>query len=433
MHCKRGPTAPTSPNDDPRNPNPNEAKQKARKPRTRVLQQAVQRGQTHTILFPWTHPPSSLKNREQRALHLFVLRLARLPHVAARAIIMAPLPLPSSASATTTSGSQPPPQPQAQQQRHRASDTFALAVTRQAVAQAALAVGCKHTYPSVLDALTDLVRDYIVAVGTEAQAKAESGGRTRVTLLDVLAALEEPQQEAGRDRYELDWRALRGFAFRGDVTQLDRPEAFQWYQPFHTHIPPFPVRSSSSGTGAAANDTRKQALPVEEGGEVNGSAGGGSGAGNGAGAAASGEGEGFRPPYVPSFLPAFPPQHTFRKTGLKASSKTEDPVAIQRHRIATKQLILKAIARQKTASGKGPADCGKAGGDDEEDMEVVAPSSSPSPSVPKRATRGRPLPNEEEEEEDEDLLFSSAAQESRPVATASEVIASEPKQGGSAR
>jgi len=344
---------------------------------------------------------------------------------------MAPLPLPSSASATTTSGFQPPPQPQAQQQCHRgAADTFALAVTRQAVAQAALAVGCKHTYPSVLDALTDLVRDYIVAVGTEAQAKAESGGRTRVTLLDVLAALEEPQQEAGRDRYELDWRALRGFAFRGDVTQLDRPEAFQWYQPFHTHIPPFPVRSSSSGTGAASSGSRKRALPVEEGGEVNGSGR----AGNGAGAAASGEGGGFRPPYVPNFLPAFPPQHTFRKTGLKASSKTEDPVAIQRHRIATKQLIIKAIARQKTASGKGTADSGKAGGYDEEDMEVVAPSSSSSPSVPKRATRGRPLPNEEkEEEEDEDLLFSSTAQESRPVATASEALASEPKQGGSAR
>jgi hypothetical protein len=291
------------------------------------------------------------------------------------------------------------------------------------VAQAALAVGCKHTYPSVLDALTDLVRDYIVAVGTEAQAKAESGGRTRVTLLDVLAALEEPQQEAGRDRYELDWRALRGFAFRGDVTQLDRPEAFQWYQPFHTHIPPFPVRSSSSGTGTASTGSRKRALPAEEGGEV-----------NGAGAAASGEGGGMRPPYVPSFLPAFPPQHTFRKTGLKASSKTEDPVAIQRHRIATKQLILKAIARQKTASsGKGTEDSGKAGGDEEEDMEVVAPSASSSPSVvPRRATRGHPLPDNNEEEEDEDL-FSSAAQESRPVATAAEALGSEPKQGGSAR
>jgi hypothetical protein len=249
-----------------------------------------------------------------------------------------------------------------------------------------------------------LVRDYIVAVGTEAQAKAESGGRTRVTLLDVLAALEEPQQEAGRDRYELDWRALRGFAFRGDVTQLDRPEAFQWYQPFHTHIPPFPVRSTSSGTGTASNGSRKRTLPAEEGEEVNGS----SGAGNGAGAAASGGGGGMRPPYVPSFLPAFPPQHTFRKTGLKASAKTEDPVAIQRHRIATKQLILKAIARQKTASGKGTAGSGKAGGDEEEDIEVVV-SSSP--------------------EEDEDILFSSAAQESRPVATASEALASEPKQG----
>ena len=136
-------------------------------------------------------------------------------------------------------------QQQHQQQHSRGlADKFASSVTRQAVAQAALAVGCKHTHTSVLDALTDLVRDYIMAVGVEAQAKAEAGGRTRVTILDVLAALEGPQQEGGRDRYELDWRSLRNFAFRGDVTQLDRPEAFQWYQPFHTHIPPFPVPSN---------------------------------------------------------------------------------------------------------------------------------------------------------------------------------------------
>jgi hypothetical protein len=269
-----------------------------------------------------------------------------------------------------------------------------------------------------------LVRDFIVAVGTEAQTKAESGGRTRVTLLDVLAALEEPQQEAGRDRYELDWRALRGFAFRGDVTQLDQPEAFQWYQPFHTHIPPFPVRSGSSGTGVAPNDGLRRALPVEEDREVMCPSGGG--VKNGAGAAASGEGRGMRPPYVPSFLPAFPPQHTFCKTGLKASSKTEDPVAIQRHRIATKQLILKAIARQKTTSVKGTANSGKAERDEVEETEVVVSLSSSSQSVPKPVTHDCPLPSKDEEA-DENLLFSSDAQESRPVATALEAFASESK------
>ena len=227
------------------------------------------------------------------------------------------------------------------------ADKFALAVTRQAVAQAALAVGCKHVYPSVLDALTDLVRDYIVAVGVEAQAKAEAGGRTRVTLLDVLAALEEPQQEGGRDRYELDWRALRGFAFRGDMAQLDWPEAFQWYQPFHTHIPPFPVPSTSSSSSLGNRKRLRSAAPGEE--EEEGGPGGASPRADGAS-----EEEGQRPPYVPRFLPAFPPVHTFRKTGLKAAAKTEDPAAIQRHRLATKQLIAKAIGsvsnRQRTAT-----------------------------------------------------------------------------------
>ncbi|GAB5030493.1 transcription initiation factor tfiid subunit 8-like [Nannochloropsis oceanica] len=336
------------------------------------------------------------------------------------------LPIPSAVTATSTSCSHLPLQPQAQRQRQRgAADTFALAVTRQAVAQAALAVGCKHTYPSVLDALTDMVRDFIIALGTEAQTKAESGGRTRVTLLDVLAALDEPQQETGRDRYELDWRALRGFAFRGDLTQLDQPEAFQWYQPFHTHIPPFPVCSGSSGSGIAPSDGLERALPVEGGGEVMCS----SGAENGAGAAASGEEGRMWPPYVPSFLPAFPPQHTFRKTSLKASSKMEDPVAIQRHRIATKQLILKAIARQKTTSGKSTTCSGIVERDEAKKTEVLgslSSSVSSSHAVPKRATCDRPLPNKDEEA-DEDLLFSSDAQDSRPVATALEVFTAESK------
>lgn len=238
------------------------------------------------------------------------------------------------------------------------ADTFALAVTRQAVAQAALAVGCKETYPSVLDALTDLVRDYIVAVGVEAQSKAEAGGRTRATLLDVLAALEVPQQENARDRYEMDWRALRGFAFQGDESQLDRPEAFQWYQPFHTHIPPFPVHSRIYVENCRRS--RKRALPLDRSSDVDSP-----GRETDEREEVSGGRSAYpRPAFVPSFLPPFPPEHTFRKTAVKASTKLDDPVAIQRHRIATKQLVLKTIARQNIASvnpkGEKEGNCAKA-------------------------------------------------------------------------
>jgi histone H3/H4 len=308
----------------------------------------------------------------------------------------------------------PVPVPPPHMQQQGAPELFARAVSRQAVAQITLAVGCKHSYTSVLDALTDLVQDFVQTVAMAAQAKAESGGRTQVSMLDVVAALEEtPQQHGGRDRYELDWRALRGFAFRDvALAQADRPEAFQWYQPFHTHIPPFPVPAAAG---------RKRARPP-------------------AGAAEEdGEGQRRRPAYVPSFLPPFPAEHTFRKTGIRATAKTEDPAAIQQHRIATKQLILKAMQRATgaaaAASSAGPAE-GEEEGTDPADADSVvslpeaAASLFATAAPPSRgnggrrgaavkkgaAAAGRRI-EEAGMEEDEDL-FSADAQPFKPVASA---------------
>lgn len=273
-------------------------------------------------------------------------------------------------------------------QQRGAADLFARAVTRQAVAQAALAVGCKHAYSSVLDALTDLVQDFVQTVGLASQAKANAGGRTLVSTLDVVAALEEPPQLEGRDRYELDWRALRGFAFR-DVTQPDRPEAFQWYQPFHTHIPPFPVPAGVVGRKRAWADEAGEAGEADEG------------EGEDEGAQPQRRRQRRRPVYVPSFLPAFPPEHTFRKTGIKATAKTEDPAAIQQHRIATKQLILKAMQRA-TAGSAVPA-------------AAAAPSSASAATTVRRGRSAGPVDEEDEEDAGSVVSLPEAAVAALPV------------------
>ncbi len=319
-------------------------------------------------------------------------------------------------------------------QERGAADRFARAVTRQAVAQAALAVGCKHSYTSVLDALTDLVQDFVQSVGLAAQAKAEAGGRTQVSTLDLVAALEEPaHQHDGRDRYELDWRSLRGFAFRDVNQSAERPEAFQWYQPFHTHIPPFPIPAGGAGgrkrpRPAGAEEEQQQQDQQHQRRRR-------------------------RPAFVPTFLPAFPPEHTYRKTGIRATSKTEDPAAIQQHRIATKQLILKAMQRatggSKPAASPG-AEAGGGGGlgvrrgrsagpveDEEEEEDAGSVVSLPEAAagagagVPKANGGGKTKKKKADAgdqmdvEEDEDL-FNADAQPFKPVARESRSAATKP-------
>lgn len=214
-------------------------------------------------------------------------------------------------------------------------DNFARAVSRQAVAQIAISVGCQEAYPSVLDTLADLARDFILSVGREAQAKCEAEGRTHISVLDMQAALEF-QQPFGREtpeRLSLDFRSLKNFAFReSDPLKeaatdeiMDQSDKLQWCQPFPTKVEPFPVR-------------KRPRLPP-------------SGWLPGQCAADAGT----RPSYVPPFLPPFPPEHTYRRTAKKAVVKMKDPVDIQRRRIDTKQHVQRALRRLADASAASAA------------------------------------------------------------------------------
>lgn len=214
-------------------------------------------------------------------------------------------------------------------------DAFARAVSRQAVAQIALTVGCQHAYPSVLDSLADLVKDFIMQVGKAAQEKCEAEGRTALSVLDLKAALEHGQVfgKEPMQRLDVDFRHLQLFAFKesADSTEIGTPESLNWHQPFHTRIPPFPVRKRPRLPPSGWLPGQRAAhVSLEPGTAVSV---------DGSAAAAR------RPGYVPAFLPPFPPEHTYKRTARGAVSKTKDAAEIQKRRVETKQLVQRALRR----------------------------------------------------------------------------------------
>lgn len=181
------------------------------------------------------------------------------------------------------------------------SDAFASAVTNQAVAQIVAACGFKKTQASVLTCLSDVVKDYIDTIGTFAKSNAEHGGRTKVTIADMLIALEQLA-------VPIDWETLRSHAFNDDEINQ------RWYQPFPVEVPSFPVRIAKDpfpkeprpplfGRQEEEDSSRKNAAEP--------------------GASSSLDQE-PRPSYVPAFLPPFPHKHTFRRTKVHAPPKDTD-------------------------------------------------------------------------------------------------------------
>ena len=95
-----------------------------------------------------------------------------------------------------------------------ASDDYADSVCRAAAAHVCLAVGASRTYPSVLDTLSDVTKQYVTTIGLHARNVAETGARTDVSVVDVLAAMK--QMGAGG----CHWADLNEFAFN-DVGRLE--------------------------------------------------------------------------------------------------------------------------------------------------------------------------------------------------------------------
>ena len=69
-------------------------------------------------------------------------------------------------------------------------DEYANEITKIAVARACVALGFKQCEVAVLDALSDIVQNYIRTLGANAQEQAEISGRVHVGIQDVIPVLD---------------------------------------------------------------------------------------------------------------------------------------------------------------------------------------------------------------------------------------------------
>jgi histone H3/H4 len=68
---------------------------------------------------------------------------------------------------------------------------FKRRVTMQAVAHVCLASGCTRAFPSVIETLADVMKQYIAEIGVHARGVADHGGRADINVIDILAAMKQ--------------------------------------------------------------------------------------------------------------------------------------------------------------------------------------------------------------------------------------------------
>lgn len=182
------------------------------------------------------------------------------------------------------------------------SDEFARQITKQAIARACVALGFKNAESTVLDVLSDVMRNYIEKVAASSVEIAELHGRAKPGIQDTFVALEnlKPTRSTLGE--------LRDFAFAesvstgskassssypdasassaAEVVEIDaetvasvnKSGSLAWHQPFPHIVPNFPVRQKLKA---------EIHLPDEQ--------------------VTRGTG-------VPTHLPAYPPVHTYKRS-----------------------------------------------------------------------------------------------------------------------
>ena len=71
-------------------------------------------------------------------------------------------------------------------------DVYANEIAKRAVARACVALGFKYCQESALESLADVLRQYVVSIGTTARDQAEVSGRCAVGIQDLILAVEAP-------------------------------------------------------------------------------------------------------------------------------------------------------------------------------------------------------------------------------------------------
>lgn len=71
-------------------------------------------------------------------------------------------------------------------------DVYANEIAKRAVARACVALGFKHCQESALESLADILRQYVVSIGSACRDQSEVSGRCAVGIQDVILAIETP-------------------------------------------------------------------------------------------------------------------------------------------------------------------------------------------------------------------------------------------------
>lgn len=71
-------------------------------------------------------------------------------------------------------------------------DVYANEVAKRAVARACVALGFKYCQESALESLADILKHYILTIGSTARDQAEVSGRSVVGIQDIILAIEIP-------------------------------------------------------------------------------------------------------------------------------------------------------------------------------------------------------------------------------------------------
>ena len=212
-----------------------------------------------------------------------------------------------------------------------ASDDYADSVCRAAAAHVCLAVGASRTYPSVLDTLSDVTKQYVTTIGLHARNVAETGARTDVSVVDVLAAMK--QMGAGG----CHWADLNEFAFN---------DVGPWQQPFHAEVPMLPVRKRKRDHFAVVAPSGSSSSSSSSAAAATAAAAAASSSSSSSSSSAVEYVDDGRPPHIPPWLAPLPPKHTYIKTKSNAVKKTVDGGALRKKRAARKQEIAASLATQ---------------------------------------------------------------------------------------
>jgi hypothetical protein len=190
------------------------------------------------------------------------------------------------------------------------SDDFAREATKRAVATAALAFDFEVSNDNLVESLADVVRHYVEKLGNLSKEVAETGGRAKLGVQDVVVALNKLVPEA------TSWRELRDFGFESVQNPGEAKDTLvpRWVQPFPSSVTEFPV-----------NKRDVTMVPEYDGKCVRGA-------------------------NVPNHLPPFPPEHTYKRTENKKKRSLASAEAQQMKRVADNRSMAQAIARIESHS-----------------------------------------------------------------------------------